>query len=168
MNFLRSNSDVQIRYLPLWVRLPVAVGILAWGARRDRPAALAVAMVFAMPLWSSGVLLLLTAIPRLRLASQSTPAGFRSSTSNEGSLPTSAVPGVGRPANLPQNDVVHVAVDHRDTAAGIGTATVAQGDWAPQCTGSEAVGVAEVEVDPPCTEDGGDDLGPAGKQARVC
>lgn len=167
MNFLRSNSDVQIRYLPLWVRLPAAVGILAWGARRDRPAALALAMVFAMPLWSSGVLLLLTAIPRLRLASLSTPAGFRRSTSNEGSLPTSEVAEVGRPANLPQDDVVHVAVDHRDTAAGIGTATVAQGDCKPQCKGSEAVGVAEVDHCPPCTEDCGDDLGPAGKQAQV-
>jgi hypothetical protein len=77
LEFLRANSGVQIRYLPLWVRLPAAVLILAWGARRDRPAALAVAMMCAMPLWSGGVVLLLTAIPRLRRTSGSAPAEVR-------------------------------------------------------------------------------------------
>ena len=77
LNFLRSSSNVEIRYLPLWVRFPVALVILAWGARRDRPAARAVAMGFAMPLWSSGVLLLLTAIPRLSLASHTPRAGVQ-------------------------------------------------------------------------------------------
>ncbi len=75
LSFLRSSSHVEIRYLPLWIRFPAALAILVWGARSNRPAALAVAMVFAMPLWSSGVLLLLTAIPRLRLASLTTPSG---------------------------------------------------------------------------------------------
>ncbi|WP_323097591.1 glycosyltransferase family 87 protein [Intrasporangium sp. YIM S08009] len=51
-------------YPPLLVRLPVAVVLAAWAARRSRPAWLAAAMVIAMPLWSSGVLILLAAIPR--------------------------------------------------------------------------------------------------------
>ncbi|MBM6405956.1 DUF2029 domain-containing protein [Phycicoccus sp. CSK15P-2] len=63
--FLLASSDTHIRYLPLWIRLPVAVGLTVWGALRARPTTLAVAMMFAMPLWSSGVLLMLTAVPRL-------------------------------------------------------------------------------------------------------
>jgi hypothetical protein len=65
--FLSGSSDVEIRYLPLWLRLPIAVALVVWGALRGRRGLLAVAMVFAMPLWSAGVLLLLAAVPRLRL-----------------------------------------------------------------------------------------------------
>jgi hypothetical protein len=60
------TPPTQAFYPPLLVRLPVAVVLTAWAARRSRPAWLAVAMAVAMPLWSSGVLILLAAIPRLR------------------------------------------------------------------------------------------------------
>jgi len=60
------TPPTQAFYPPLLVRLPVAVVLAAWAARRSRPTWLAAAMVVAMPLWSSGVLILLAAIPRLR------------------------------------------------------------------------------------------------------
>jgi hypothetical protein len=68
--FLSSTPtpSTQDHYPPLWLRLPLALAVVVWGARRNRPASLAVAMVLAMPLWSSGVLLLLAAVPRLRRA----------------------------------------------------------------------------------------------------
>lgn len=53
-------------FLPLPVRLAAAVVLVAWAARRRRAWVVPVAMVLAMPLWSSGVLLLLTAVPRMR------------------------------------------------------------------------------------------------------
>lgn len=58
------TPPTQAFYPPLLVRLPVAVVLAAWAARRSRPSWLAAAMVMAMPLWSSGVLILLAAIPR--------------------------------------------------------------------------------------------------------
>ncbi|WP_083707090.1 glycosyltransferase family 87 protein [Intrasporangium flavum] len=60
------TPPTQVFYPPLVVRLPVAVALAAWAAHRSKPAWLAVAMVVAMPLWSSGVLILLAAVPRLR------------------------------------------------------------------------------------------------------
>ncbi len=75
LDFLLAHSDTQIRYLPLWVRFPAALAIVVWGARRNRPAALAVAMIFARPLWSSGVVLLLAAVPRLRLTGRAESLG---------------------------------------------------------------------------------------------
>ena len=53
-------------YPPLALRLGVAVVVVVWGALKDRRGAIAVGMVIAMPLWSSGILVLLTALPRLR------------------------------------------------------------------------------------------------------
>lgn len=66
---VESEESTQVRDLPLWARLPLAVGLVAWGAARDRRWLLAVGVVVAMPLWSSGVLLLLAAVPRLLSAS---------------------------------------------------------------------------------------------------
>jgi hypothetical protein len=60
------TPPTQAFYPPLFVRLPAAVALTAWASRRSRPAWLAAAMVIAMPLWSSGVLLLLAAVPRLQ------------------------------------------------------------------------------------------------------
>lgn len=61
-----TTSPIQAHRPPLALRLPLALGILAWGAIRGRRWTLAVAMVLAMPLWSSGVLVLLASLPRLR------------------------------------------------------------------------------------------------------
>ena len=67
-DFILSSPTppTQSGYPPLSLRLVIALGVLAWGAVRDRRGAVAVAMVLAMPLWSSGILVLLTAVPRLR------------------------------------------------------------------------------------------------------
>lgn len=61
-----SSGTTRVRYLPLPLRLVLAVLLVAWAARSGRRWLVPVAMVFAMPLWSSGVLLLLAAVPRLR------------------------------------------------------------------------------------------------------
>lgn len=55
----------QDHYLPLAVRLPAALAIVAWGAWKGRPEALAIGMLLAVPLWSAGTVFLLAAIPRL-------------------------------------------------------------------------------------------------------
>jgi hypothetical protein len=61
------TPPTQNHYPALSLRLALALAVLVWGALKGRPGAVAVAMVLAMPLWSSGVLLLLTALPRLRI-----------------------------------------------------------------------------------------------------
>ncbi|GAA1992126.1 hypothetical protein GCM10009817_37850 [Terrabacter lapilli] len=60
------TPPTQAHYPPLALRLVLAVGVVVWGALRGWRGAVAVAMVLAMPLWSSGVLVLLAALPRLR------------------------------------------------------------------------------------------------------
>ncbi|KRF46790.1 glycosyltransferase 87 family protein [Terrabacter sp. Soil810] len=60
------TPPTQAGYPPLALRLGVAVVVVVWAALRGRRGAIAVAMVLAMPLWSSGILVLLTALPRLR------------------------------------------------------------------------------------------------------
>ena len=60
------TPPTQDHYPPLAVRLVAAVGVVVWGAAKGRRGAIAVAMMLAMPLWSSGVLVVLAAIPRLR------------------------------------------------------------------------------------------------------
>jgi len=60
------TPSTQVGYPPLVLRLGVALVIVVWGALSGRRGAIPVAMVLAMPLWSSGVLVLLTALPRLR------------------------------------------------------------------------------------------------------
>jgi len=60
------TPPTQAHYPPLVLRLLLAFLIVVWGAVRGRRWTLAVAMVLAMPLWSSGVLVLLASLPRLR------------------------------------------------------------------------------------------------------
>jgi hypothetical protein len=53
--------------VPLWLRLPVAVLIVVWGARTDRRWTVAVAATIALPvLWLSGIAVLAGALPGLR------------------------------------------------------------------------------------------------------
>jgi hypothetical protein len=61
------TPPTQAHYPPLLARLALALVVLGWGALKGHRGAVAVAMALAMPLWSSGVLVLLTALPRLRL-----------------------------------------------------------------------------------------------------
>jgi hypothetical protein len=52
--------------VPLWIRLPVAVAVVVWGARTDRAWAVPVAAMLALPaLWYGGISMLLAAIPLL-------------------------------------------------------------------------------------------------------
>jgi hypothetical protein len=75
----RSITDKQVvegAYvgIPLWLRLPFAVGIIVWGARSDRHWTVPIAVVLAMPiLWVNVFTLLLAAVP-LREEPGLTPA----------------------------------------------------------------------------------------------
>jgi hypothetical protein len=52
--------------VPLWIRLPVAVAIVVWGARTDRRWTVPVASMLALPaLWYGGISMLLAVIPLL-------------------------------------------------------------------------------------------------------
>jgi len=63
---------------PLWFRLPVAVALLFWGARRARPWVLAPVMLLATPVVGMGSFALLAALPRLRLVGERHAAPSRS------------------------------------------------------------------------------------------
>jgi hypothetical protein len=52
--------------VPLWIRLPVAIAVVVWGARTDRAWAVPVAAMLALPaLWYGGISMLIAAIPLL-------------------------------------------------------------------------------------------------------
>jgi hypothetical protein len=52
--------------VPLWVRLPLAVALVVWGARTDRRWTVPVASMLALPaLWYGGLSMLLAVIPLL-------------------------------------------------------------------------------------------------------
>jgi hypothetical protein len=52
--------------VPLWIRGPIAVAIVVWGARTDRAWAVPVASMLALPaLWYGGISMLLAVIPLL-------------------------------------------------------------------------------------------------------
>lgn len=70
------NSDV-LTYLPvpLWVRLPIVVAVIVWGARTDRRWTLPIAAMLALPtVWLNSPTILL-AIPALVAMGATTPAG---------------------------------------------------------------------------------------------
>lgn len=50
--------------IPLWIRLPIAVAVVVWGARTDRRWTVPVAAMLALPaLWYGGISMLLAVIP---------------------------------------------------------------------------------------------------------
>jgi hypothetical protein len=52
--------------IPLWIRLPVAIVVVVWGARTDRRWTVPVASMLALPaLWYGGISMLLAVIPLL-------------------------------------------------------------------------------------------------------
>jgi len=52
--------------IPLWLRLPVAVAVVVWGARTDRAWTVPVASMVALPaLWYGGISMVLAVIPLL-------------------------------------------------------------------------------------------------------
>jgi hypothetical protein len=59
VDFLRSSAANPSYGLPLWMRLPFAVGLIWWGARRDARWTLPAATMLALPvLWVSGLAML--------------------------------------------------------------------------------------------------------------
>ena len=61
--------------VPLWVRGPIAVAIVVWGARTDRPWTVPVGSMLALPaLWYGGISMLLAVIPLLPGRSRWAPA----------------------------------------------------------------------------------------------
>jgi Glycosyltransferase family 87 len=62
--------------IPVWVRLPVAVAILFWGARTDRRWTVPLASCIALPvLWFNGFAMLVAMLPLLDRTASETPAG---------------------------------------------------------------------------------------------
>lgn len=52
--------------VPLWIRLPISVAVVVWGARTERAWTVPVAAMLALPaLWYGGISMLLAAIPLL-------------------------------------------------------------------------------------------------------
>jgi hypothetical protein len=52
--------------IPLWIRLPIAIALVVWGARTDRRWTVPVASMLALPaLWYGGLSMLLAVIPLL-------------------------------------------------------------------------------------------------------
>jgi hypothetical protein len=52
--------------VPLWIRLPISLAVVAWGARTDRAWTVPVAAMLALPaLWYGGISMLLAVIPLL-------------------------------------------------------------------------------------------------------
>ena len=75
----RSITDRQVvegAYLgiPVWLRLPFAVGVITWGARTDRHWTVPIAMLLAMPILWVNVFTLLLAVVPLRPEPGLTPA----------------------------------------------------------------------------------------------
>jgi hypothetical protein len=58
-----------------WLRLPLAIALVAWGARTNRPWTIAVAAVVSLPTFWTSSLALLLAIPRLEAEGQPRRAG---------------------------------------------------------------------------------------------
>ncbi len=76
--------------IPFWVRLPIAVALVAWGARTDRRWTVAVAAMVSLPaLWYGGLSMLLGVLPlrdcddRDDQSAESTAEGVRRPTSAE-------------------------------------------------------------------------------------
>jgi hypothetical protein len=66
--------------IPLWIRLPVAVVLVVWGARTDRRWTVPVASMLALPaLWYGGLSMLLAVIPLLPARSGSSDGRERRS-----------------------------------------------------------------------------------------
>jgi len=61
--------------IPVWFRLPVAIALLYWGARTDRPWTVPLASCIALPvLWLNGFAMLVAMVPLLDPASAKSPA----------------------------------------------------------------------------------------------
>lgn len=59
LDFLRTSAAAPTYGFPLWMRLPFAVGLIWWGARRDARWTLPAAAMVALPvLWVSGLAML--------------------------------------------------------------------------------------------------------------
>jgi hypothetical protein len=83
--------------IPLWVRLPIAVAVVVWGARTNRRWAVPVAAMLALPaLWYGGLAMLLAVIP-LRDPRRS---GFWSRRTGTGRTVVDGTPDPARPDQL--------------------------------------------------------------------
>lgn len=70
-HFSDADDQVGARFLPpLVLRLPLAVILVAWGARRDRSWTLAVGVMLASPVAGLGQIAILLALPRLNRLEQ--------------------------------------------------------------------------------------------------
>ena len=101
----RSVTDKQVvegAYLaiPVWVRLPFAVGIIFWGARTTRHWTVPIGIVLAMPILWVNVFTLLIAVIPLRPEAGLTPA--RAWLLRERLIPTPAPAGAGTGTRQPQ------------------------------------------------------------------
>ena len=72
--FERQAVDGAYLAIPVWLRLPIAVAVIFWGARTDRHWAVPIAVLLAMPILWMNVFTLLLAIVPLREEPGLTPA----------------------------------------------------------------------------------------------
>jgi len=72
--FERQAVDGAYLAIPVWLRLPIGVAVIAWGARTDRHWTVPVAVLLAMPILWLNVFALLVAVVPLREEPGMTPA----------------------------------------------------------------------------------------------
>jgi hypothetical protein len=72
--FERQAVDGAYLAIPVWLRLPIAVGVIFWGARTDRHWTVPIAALLAMPILWLNVFALLVAVEPLREEPGMTPA----------------------------------------------------------------------------------------------
>jgi hypothetical protein len=70
----RQTIEGAFLAIPLWLRLPVAVAVIAWGARNDQPWTVPVGVLLAMPILWVNVFTILIAVIPLRPEPGLTPA----------------------------------------------------------------------------------------------
>ena len=74
MDFPALGGDLWFLPIPLWVRLPLAAALIAWGAAKDRPWVLPVGVVLSLPtVWLNSPTILVGLLP-LVAAGAKTPA----------------------------------------------------------------------------------------------
>jgi hypothetical protein len=75
MDFPEIRGGLVFLPVPLWLRVPAAIALIAWGAATDRPATVPIGMLLALPIvWLNSPTILVALLP-LAASGVRTPAG---------------------------------------------------------------------------------------------